>query len=199
MTEKFSDFDRVLRHRRMAQEADMGLWRLLEQQKTRVRADDELDRMLDHQRKAMVVTGDLRRSTELAEEALESVGGIDQLLAQQKAVMEANGQLGWLLQQYQIALEAAGGWGYILEQHRLVLEVAREFSDAITIETGKRSGQPCIRGIRMTVYDVLEYLAGGMSETEILHDFPDLTLDDLDVCRAFAAALDLRLKSLPGQ
>ena len=57
----------------------------------------------------------------------------------------------------------------------------------ITIEPGKRGGQPCIRGMRMTVTDVLDYLAGGMSEAEILEDFPYLTHEDLLACYAFAA------------
>ena len=57
----------------------------------------------------------------------------------------------------------------------------------ITIEPGKRGGKPCIRGLRITVYDVLDYLAGGMTEQEILKDFPDLTAEDLKACLAFAA------------
>jgi uncharacterized protein (DUF433 family) len=59
----------------------------------------------------------------------------------------------------------------------------------ITIEPGKRSGQPCIRGLRMTVRDVLEYLAGGMTVEEILLDFPELTEDDIRACLAYAASL----------
>ena len=57
----------------------------------------------------------------------------------------------------------------------------------ITIEPGKRSGQPCIRGMRITVQDVLEYLAGGMTAEEVLADFPELTTEDLQACLAFAA------------
>ena len=56
---------------------------------------------------------------------------------------------------------------------------------SITVEPGKRSGKPCIRGTRMAVSDVLEYLASGMTEEEILHDFPDLTHDDIQACLAF--------------
>jgi len=63
-----------------------------------------------------------------------------------------------------------------------------EYSDLITIETGKRSGQPCIRGMRITVRDVLEYLAGGMSVDEVLADFPELTIEDIRACLAFAAS-----------
>lgn len=58
----------------------------------------------------------------------------------------------------------------------------------ITIEPGKRSGQPCIRGMRITVRDVLEYLAGGMSVEELLSDFPELSHEDVRACLAYAAA-----------
>jgi uncharacterized protein (DUF433 family) len=57
----------------------------------------------------------------------------------------------------------------------------------ITIEPGKRGGRPCIRGMRITVYDVLSYLAAGMTVDEVLGDFPYLTLDDIQACFAFAA------------
>ncbi|MBL8205162.1 MAG: DUF433 domain-containing protein [Blastocatellia bacterium] len=62
-----------------------------------------------------------------------------------------------------------------------------DYRDIITIEPGKRSGKPCIRGMRITVYDILEYLAGGMTEEEILEDFSELTRDDIKACLAFAA------------
>lgn len=55
----------------------------------------------------------------------------------------------------------------------------------VTVEMGKRSGQPCIRGMRLTVDDVLGYLAGGMTEKEVLHDFPELTTEDIRACHAF--------------
>ena len=70
------------------------------------------------------------------------------------------------------------------------------YDDIITIEPGKRSGKPCIRGLRITVYDVLEYLAGGMSEEDIVRDFPDLTVTDIRACLAFAADRERRL-SIP--
>jgi uncharacterized protein (DUF433 family) len=63
----------------------------------------------------------------------------------------------------------------------------------ITIEPGKRSGKPCIRGMRMTVYDVLEYLASGMTQEEVLEDFPYLTKEDILACLAFAADREKRL------
>jgi uncharacterized protein (DUF433 family) len=72
-----------------------------------------------------------------------------------------------------------------------------KYDHLITIEPGKRSGQPCIRGLRITVYDVLDYLAGGMSVQEILADFPDLTEEDIRACLAFAADRERRLVMLP--
>jgi len=72
-----------------------------------------------------------------------------------------------------------------------------DYSKIITIEPGKRSGKPCIRGMRMTVTDVLEYLASGMSQEEILADFPDLTDADIKACLAFAADRERKLATLP--
>ena len=70
-----------------------------------------------------------------------------------------------------------------------------DYGQIITIEPGKRSGKPCIRGMRITVYDILEYLAGGMSEDEILADFSELTRDDIRACLAFAADRERKLFS----
>jgi uncharacterized protein (DUF433 family) len=72
-----------------------------------------------------------------------------------------------------------------------------DYSNIITIEPGKLGGKPCIRGLRISVYDVLDYLASGMSEEEILGDFPDLTQEDLRACLAFAADRERRLTSIP--
>jgi uncharacterized protein (DUF433 family) len=69
-----------------------------------------------------------------------------------------------------------------------------DYKQLITIEPGKRSGQPCIRGMRITVQDVLEYLAGGMTAEEVLADFPELTAEDLRACLSFAADRERRLR-----
>ncbi|WP_069789816.1 DUF433 domain-containing protein [Cyanobacterium sp. IPPAS B-1200] len=61
------------------------------------------------------------------------------------------------------------------------------YKDIITIESGKRSGKPCVRGMRITVYDVLSYLASGMTYEEILEDFPYLTKEDILACLSYAA------------
>jgi uncharacterized protein (DUF433 family) len=71
------------------------------------------------------------------------------------------------------------------------------YQDYITIDLNKRSGKPCVRGLRITVYEVLEYLASDMTEAQILEDFPDLTPEDLKACIAFAADRERRLITVP--
>jgi uncharacterized protein (DUF433 family) len=71
------------------------------------------------------------------------------------------------------------------------------YQERITIDPKKRGGKPCIRDLRITVHDVLDYLAGGMSEEEILDDFPDLTQEDIQAVLAFAADRERKLHSNP--
>ena len=67
------------------------------------------------------------------------------------------------------------------------------YEGIITIEPGKRGGQPCIRGMRITVYDVLSYLAAGMTEEEVLRDLPYLTHEDILACLSYAAEREHRM------
>ena len=69
-----------------------------------------------------------------------------------------------------------------------------DYRKIITIEPGKRSGKPCIRGLRITVSDVFGWLASGMSQEEILEDFPELTQEDLLACFAYAADKENKMK-----
>ena len=72
------------------------------------------------------------------------------------------------------------------------------YHDRITLEPGKRGGKPCIRGLRITVYDVLEMLANGMSSKEVVADFPELEEADIRACLAFAADRERRLVVMHG-
>ncbi len=72
------------------------------------------------------------------------------------------------------------------------------YQNVITIEHGKRGGKPCIRGMRITVYDVLEYLASGMTQEEVLTDFPYLTKEDILACFSYAADREKRLMVVEG-
>ncbi len=71
------------------------------------------------------------------------------------------------------------------------------YLERIAIDPRVRSGKPCIRGTRITVADVFDYLGGGMTIPEVLDDFPDLTADDIQACFAFAAYRDRRLNVVP--
>lgn len=75
--------------------------------------------------------------------------------------------------------------------------MTQDYREIVTVEPGKRGGKPCVRGLRITVYEVLEYLTSGMTIDEILADFPDLTRDDLRACLAFAADRERRMVSIP--
>ncbi len=70
------------------------------------------------------------------------------------------------------------------------------YQDIITIEPGKRGGKPCIRGLRITVYDVLSWLAEGMTSDEIIDDFPELNANDISACLGFAADREHNLASI---
>jgi len=76
-------------------------------------------------------------------------------------------------------------------------ETEMGYQERITLDAGRRGGKPCIRGLRITVYDVLEYLASGMSEDEILTDFPDLERGDVRACLTFAADRERRTNRIP--
>jgi uncharacterized protein (DUF433 family) len=73
-----------------------------------------------------------------------------------------------------------------------------DYRNIITVEPGKRSGKPCIRGMRITVYDVLGYLAAGMTAEEIISDFPELTHEDIQACLSYAADIDKHTQLVHG-
>ncbi len=85
-------------------------------------------------------------------------------------------------------LDSAGSEIYFL---------AMDYRERITIDPRIRSGKPCIRGTRITVADVFDYLGGGMTVSQVLDDFPDLTAEDIQACFAFAADRDRRLNVVP--
>lgn len=72
-----------------------------------------------------------------------------------------------------------------------------DYRERITIDPARRAGKPCVRDLRITVYDILEYLASGMSEEQILTDFPDLEAEDIRACLAYAADRERKFSSIP--
>lgn len=88
---------------------------------------------------------------------------------------------------------AARGLAEVVGLSESLYTAPMNYRDIITIEPGKRGGKPCIRGMRITVYDVLSYMAAGMTEQEILSDFPELTHTDILACLGYAADREQRL------
>lgn len=93
--------------------------------------------------------------------------------------------------------ETPGSTGRLIFPRSWATLLGMPYQDRITIDPDKRGGKPCIRGLRITVYEVLEYLASGMSEAQLLADFPDLTREDIRACLAFAADRERKMVSIP--
>jgi uncharacterized protein (DUF433 family) len=70
----------------------------------------------------------------------------------------------------------------------------KHYTEILTIDPNKRFGKPCIRNMRITVYDVLQWLASGMSKEDILNDYPELTMEDIHACLSYAADKEHKLK-----
>lgn len=97
--------------------------------------------------------------------------------------------------------QAAGEVAFYSGKREVLLRISRwmiDFRARITIDPDKRGGKPCFRGLRITVYDVLEYLASGMSLEAILDDFPDLEREDIYAALAFAADRERKLSATYG-
>ena len=84
----------------------------------------------------------------------------------------------------------------IVRHAKFLYSEAMKYADIITMEPGKRGGKPCVRGLRITVYEVLEMLAAGMTHNEIIKDFPSLTDEDILACLAYAADRERKVEVL---
>ena len=182
---KSHEFDRVLNYFWAEQELSAGIFSILDLQKTAILKSGQLAEQLEKQPKANITKEDRTHTLEVRKRALENMGGLEGILEKHQETLESLAQVGKELQRQKKAIDAAGGLDRLLQQHKMFMKAAREFSPIFTIEPDKRFGKPCIRGIRMTIIDVLEYQSSGMTDEEILHDFPNLTQEDLDTCRAF--------------
>jgi uncharacterized protein (DUF433 family) len=86
---------------------------------------------------------------------------------------------------------------HVASSHKTFTRLLLSYKNIITIDLDKHGGQPCVRGLRITVGDVLGYLAAGMSHQEILTDFPELTLEDIRACLEFASDREKRISCRP--
>ena len=193
---KSHEFDRVLHYFWAEQELSTGIFTILDLQKAATLKSGQLVEQLEKQRKAHISMEDRTHSLEVQKQALENMGGLEGIQDKHEEVLESLARVGKELERQKDAIDAAGGLDHLLLKHKMFMKAAREFSPIFTIEPGKRFGKPCIRGIRMTITDVLEYQSSGMTDEEILDDFPDLTQEDLDTCRAFGLYMEERFQNL---
>ena len=193
---KSHEFDRVLNYYWAEQELSSGIFTILDLQQAAKLKSEQLADQLEEQPKAHVSIEDRTLSLEVQKQALENIGGLEGVLEKNQEALESLANVGKELKRQKEAIDAVGGLDRILQQHEMFMKAAREFSPIFTIEPGKRFGKPCIRGIRMTIIDVLEYQSSGMTDEEILDDFPNLTQEDLDVCRAFGLYMEEQFKSM---
>ena len=193
---KSHEFDRVLNYFWAEQELSAGIFTVLELQKAASLKAGQLAEQLEKQPRAHITMEDRTHTLEVQKRALENIGGLEGILEAHQKALESLTRVGEELQRQKEAIDAVGGLDRLLQQHKMFMQAAREFSPIFTIEPNKRFGKPCIRGIRMTIIDVLEYQSSGMTDEEILHDFPDLTREDLDTCRAFGLYMEERFKNI---
>ena len=193
---KSHEFDRVLHYFWAEQELSTGIFAILNLQKAARLKSDQLAEQLEKQPKAHISMEDRTHTLEVQKRALENLGGLDGILEKHREALESLTRMEEELNRQKEAIDAVGGLDRLLQQHKMFMAAAREFSPIFTIEHDKRFGKPCIRGIRMTITDVLEYQSSGMTDEEILDDFPDLYQEDLDVCRAFGHYMEEQFKSM---
>ena len=193
---KSHDFDRVLNYFWAEQELSSGIFSILDLQKAAKLKSEQLLEQLEEQPKANITMEDRTHTLEVQKQALENMGGLNGILEKHRDAQESLTEVGKELKRQKDAIDAAGGLDRLLQQHKMFMNGAREFSPIFTIEPDKRFGKPCIRGIRMTIIDVLEYQSSGMTDEEILDDFPDLTQEDLDTCRSFGLYMEERFKNI---
>ena len=193
---KSHEFDRVLKYFWAEQDLSAGIYAILDLQKTAGLKAGRLAEQLEEQLKAQITGEDRTHTLEVKKRVLEDMGGLEGILEKHQEALESLAKMGKELQRQQKAIDEVGGLDLLLQQHRMFMKAAREFSPIFTIEPDKRFGKPCIRGIRMTIIDVLEYQSSGMTDEEILDDFPDLTQEDLDTCRTFGLHMEERFKNI---
>jgi uncharacterized protein (DUF433 family) len=111
----------------------------------------------------------------------------------QEQILSAANRLSAALDRQKTALETAGGMESLAQFHQAAYDSAQELDGVLAIDPELRSGKPCIRGMRISVYDVLDYLISGMTQDEILTDYPELMPRDIQASRTFATKLNSRL------
>ena len=185
----------ALQHHHIAQELTGGLSDVLQLHDSKEGPDPALAQLLAPLETVLNVPSTPEESIRRLKEALDAGSTPVNILKHLEHSSLKDPDLEQALLRYDELLRKAGDLDWLLHIHRLALRLAVSPEYGFTVDPGMRFGKPCLRGQRLCVYDVLEYLASGMTPAEVIHDFPDLTPEDLEKCQAFAKELHARMNT----
>ena len=184
----------ALQHHSTTQDLILGLYNVVKHHNLDF-PDPTLEQLLAPLREALTSTTPEQRVQKL-KEALSTGSTPDNILDHLRHSPIPQPDLEQALTAYNTLLKEAGDLSELLHLHHTALDLARTPEYAFEVDPRIRFGKPCLPGLRVCVYDVIEHLASGMSPSRIIHDFPDLTQQDLEKCQAFAKDLNTRAKQL---
>ena len=188
------DLVEALLHHRMSETLTLKLFYVLQQCPPDA-TNPALEALIAPLRAALIHVGTPDQALAKQLEALEAGSTPENILQQLAQLEQPIPALEQALRQYEAALKEAGDLPVLIRHHELVLRLAQSHPYQFEVDPGVCAGKPRIKDLRISVYDVMEYLAAGMTAKEIVEDFPDLTLQDIATCLAFSNELITRFKN----
>ena len=191
------DMSGALEHYQTAQSLTLQLYAVIQSHRPSNTEDTAVDKLLKPLQAALTIHGNPAQTLSKLKEALEGGSTPDNIL--QLLINSPNNhlELEQALRAYGQLLKETGDLTKLIRLHELALDLAQAPAYQFEMDPNIRGGKPCFRGRRISVYDIMEYLASGMTAEEIVSDFPDLTTQDVQQCQAFATEFNTRMKQLP--
>ena len=183
----------ALSHHQMSQTLTLRLFYVLQQCPPDA-TNPALGALIAPLRAALTFTGTPDQALAKQLEALEAGSTPENILRQLAQLDQPIPGLEQALRQYEATLTEVGDLSELVRTHEMAQELAQSHPYHFEVDPEIRSGKPCIKGLRISVYDVLEYLAAGMTADEIVDDFPDLNKEEIHKCHTYAADLVKRSK-----
>ena len=192
-----SDLQRVLERHRATEEAIFTLSVVADRYRTFRQLTDDLNLLMAPAHPATLELEGAAWISELNRPDATGNTKANEITLKHEMVLTAAQEIRTALDLHQAALAEAGGIESIIQQKRAAYEAASELDHVLSVDPGVRTGKPCIRGLRISAYDVLDYLGCGMTRGEILIDYPDLKEEHIDACLSFATYLNGGVTSHP--
>ena len=189
-----ADLVAILEHHRNAQALTIGLHEIVRCHQLDPSPDLALDQLIAPLNTALRFHGHPAQQLRQLQEALDTGSTPENILHHLKHCPARKPDLEQALLKYETLLTQAGDLHALAHTHQLALDLATAPQYKLVADPQVRFGKPCLKNLRISVYDVIEYLASGMSAAELIHDFPDLTYENINTCMAFAKDLETRMK-----